>query len=337
MKVLVTGGAGYIGSHTVLKLLEEGHEVIVIDNLSNSSEEALKRVKKITGKDLTFHEEDLLNKEAVGQILSTHKIDSVIHFAGLKAVGESVNKPLEYYDNNITSTLILCELMREHDIKNIVFSSSATVYGDPHKVPITEEFPLSATNPYGRTKLFIEYILKDLYVADDSWNIALLRYFNPVGAHKSGLIGEDPNDIPNNLMPYISQVAVGKLEKLFVFGDDYPTHDGTGVRDYIHVVDLALGHLKALEKLNQKPGLVVYNLGTGNGYSVLDMVKAFEKASGQDVPYQIVSRRAGDIASCYADPSKAEEELGWKATRGVKQMCEDAWRWQSNNPNGYKD
>lgn len=336
MNVLVTGGAGYIGSHTVLELLNEGHDVIVIDNLSNSSEEALNRVKKITGKDLTFYNEDLLNKKAVEHIFSENNIDSVIHFAGYKAVGESVAKPLKYYDNNITSTLYLCEVMKTHGIKNIVFSSSATVYGDPDNVPITEDFPLSATNPYGRTKLFIEYILKDLHIADESWNIALLRYFNPVGAHKSGLIGEDPNDIPNNLMPYVSQVAVGKLKELSVFGDDYPTHDGTGVRDYIHVVDLAIGHLKALEKLNSNPGLVLYNLGTGHGSSVLDMVKAFEKASGKKIPYKITARRPGDIAECYADPAKAERELGWKATRDIDEMCEDTWRWQSQNPDGYK-
>lgn len=336
MNVLVTGGAGYIGSHTVLELLNENHNVIVVDNLSNSSEEALRRVEKITGKPPVFYEEDLLNKQAIDQIFEAHKIDSVIHFAGYKAVGESVEQPLKYYENNITSTLILCELMKKHGVKDIVFSSSATVYGDPHEVPITEDFPLSATNPYGRTKLFIEYILKDLHVADNSWNIALLRYFNPVGAHKSGLIGEDPNDIPNNLMPYISQVTVGKLKQLSVFGDDYPTPDGTGVRDYIHVVDLAIGHLKALEKLASNPGLVVYNLGTGKGSSVLDMVKAFEKASGKEVPYKIAPRRPGDIAACYADPSKAENELGWTAKRGIEEMCEDTWRWQSHNPNGYK-
>ncbi|MTI88048.1 MAG: UDP-glucose 4-epimerase GalE [Balneolaceae bacterium] len=336
MNVLVTGGAGYIGSHTVLELLNEGHEVIVVDNLSNSSEESLRRVKDITGKDLTFYQQDLLNKKALDQIFSDHFIDSVIHFAGYKAVGESVEKPMKYYYNNLTSTLYLCEIMKKHQVKNIVFSSSATVYGDPETVPITEDFPLSATNPYGRTKLFIEYILKDLYQSENSWNVALLRYFNPVGAHKSGLIGEDPNDIPNNLMPYISQVAVGKLEQLSVFGDDYPTPDGTGVRDYIHVVDLAIGHLKALEKLNSDPGLVIYNLGTGKGSSVLDMIKAFEKASGKKVPYTITERRSGDIASCYADPSKAEKELGWTAKRGVQEMCRDAWRWQSKNPEGYQ-
>ncbi|HET8864949.1 MAG TPA: UDP-glucose 4-epimerase GalE [Gracilimonas sp.] len=336
MNVLVTGGAGYIGSHTVLELLNDGHEVIVIDNLSNSSKESLRRVKDITGKDLTLFKEDLLNKEQVNKIFSDHDIDSVIHFAGFKAVGESVAKPLMYYDNNITGTINLCEVMKKHGVKNIVFSSSATVYGDPQKVPITEDSPLSATNPYGRTKLFIENILKDLHIADDSWNIALLRYFNPIGAHKSGLIGEDPNDIPNNLMPYISQVAVGKLNELAVFGDDYPTHDGTGVRDYIHVVDLAIGHLKALDKLNSDPGLLVYNLGTGKGSSVLDMVKAFEEASGKKIPYKVTPRRPGDIAECYADPTKAEHELGWKATRGIKEMCEDTWRWQSKNPDGYE-
>lgn len=336
MKVFVTGGAGYIGSHTVLELLTAGHDVIVIDNLSNSSYEAIKRVERITSKEVTFYEEDLLNKQAVQKIFKEHEIDSVIHFAGYKAVGESVAKPLMYYNNNITSTLILCEVMKEFGVHNLVFSSSATVYGDPETVPITEDFPLSATNPYGRTKLFIEYILKDLHVSDSSWNISLLRYFNPVGAHKSGLIGEDPNDIPNNLMPYISQVAVGKLEKLSVFGGDYPTADGTGVRDYIHVVDLAVGHLKALEKLESNPGLIVHNLGTGKGSSVLDMVKAFENASGKKVPYEITDRRPGDIAECYADPTKAENELNWKAERNITQMCEDTWRWQSKNPNGYK-
>jgi UDP-glucose 4-epimerase len=335
MNVLVTGGAGYIGSHTIVELQNEGHEVIVIDNFSNSSKESLKRVKEITGKDLSLYDDDLLDKEAVDSIFKKHEIDSVIHFAGYKAVGESVSKPMMYYDNNLGSTIILCEAMKKHGVRNIVFSSSATVYGDPHKVPITEDFPLSATNPYGRTKLFIEYILKDLHIANSSWNIALLRYFNPVGAHKSGRIGEDPNDIPNNLMPFVSQVAVGKRDKLSVFGDDYPTTDGTGVRDYIHVVDLALGHLKALEKLESNPGLVVYNLGTGKGTSVLEMVKAFEEASGKKVPYKITARRPGDIASCFADSAKANNELDWKAQRGIKEMCEDAWRWQSQNPNGY--
>lgn len=335
MNILVTGGAGYIGSHTVLELLNQGDEVIVIDNLSNSKEEALNRVEKITGNSVTFYQTDLLEREALDKIFEQHEIDSVIHFAGYKAVGESVSKPLSYYHNNITGTLYLCEAMKKHGVFNLVFSSSATVYGDPHEVPIKENFPLSATNPYGRTKLFIEEILRDLNIADDSWNIALLRYFNPVGAHKSGRIGEDPNDIPNNLMPYITQVAVEKLDQLSVFGDDYPTHDGTGVRDYIHVVDLAIGHLKALDKLNKNPGIVTYNLGTGQGYSVLDVVKAFEKASGQNVPYQITDRRPGDIASCYADPAKAEEELGWKANHTLVDMCRDSWRWQSQNPEGY--
>lgn len=335
MAILVTGGAGYIGSHTVLELLELGNEVIVVDNLSNSSKESLNRVESITGKSPIFYEQDLLDRAALENVFSSHKIDSVIHFAGYKAVGESVQKPMMYYQNNLDSTLILCEVMKKFDVKNLVFSSSATVYGDPESVPITEESSLSATNPYGRTKLFIEYILKDLYTSDDSWNIALLRYFNPVGAHKSGLIGEDPNDIPNNLMPYVSQVAVGKLKQLSVFGDDYPTPDGTGVRDYIHVVDLALGHLKAIDKLRSAPGLVIYNLGTGKGTSVLDMIKAFENASGKTVDYKIGPRRSGDIATCYADPAKAEKELGWKAERGIKEMCEDAWKWQSENPNGY--
>lgn len=337
MTTLVTGGAGYIGSHTVLELLSIGHQVIVVDNLSNSSQESLHRVASITGKSPVFYEVDLLDKVKLDAIFQNHDIDSVIHFAGYKAVGESVQKPMMYYQNNIDSTLILCETMKKHGVTNIVFSSSATVYGDPETVPITEESPLSATNPYGRTKLFIEYILRDLYVSDNTWNIALLRYFNPVGAHKSGLIGEDPNDIPNNLMPFVSQVAVGKLEQLSVFGNDYPTPDGTGVRDYIHVVDLAIGHLKAIEKLEEDPGLVIYNLGTGKGTSVLDMVKAFEKASGKKVPYKIASRRPGDIATCYADPAKAEKELKWKAERGIEEMCNDAWKWQSENPNGYNN
>ncbi len=335
MNILVTGGAGYIGSHTVVELLESGHEVIVVDNLSNSKKEALDRVEDITGKKLLFYETDLLNRRQLEKVFASHHIDAVIHFAGYKAVGESVAKPLEYYHNNITSTIILCDIMRKHNVRNIVFSSSATVYGDPDKVPIKEDFPVTATNPYGRTKLFIEYILRDLHVSDEEWNIALLRYFNPVGAHESGRIGEDPNDIPNNLMPYITQVAVGKLGKLSVFGDDYPTPDGTGVRDYIHVVDLADGHLKALNKLQENPGVVTYNLGTGEGYSVLDVVKAFEEASGQDIPYEITGRRPGDVASCYADPTKAEKELGWKAERGLQDMCRDSWRWQRENPEGY--
>jgi UDP-glucose 4-epimerase len=335
MRILVTGGAGYIGSHTCVELLNAGYEVIVVDNLSNSKEESIKRVQKITGKKLTFHKVDLLDKKALSAIFAKSKIDSVIHFAGLKAVGESVQIPLKYYHNNVTGTLILCEVMNEHKVKNIVFSSSATVYGDPHKVPITEDFPLSATNPYGRSKLMIEDILRDLYKADNTLNIAILRYFNPVGSHKSGSIGESPNDIPNNLMPYIAQVAVGKLSALNVFGNDYPTIDGTGVRDYIHVVDLAIGHLNALKKLESKPGIVTYNLGTGRGFSVLEMIKAFEKASGRNVPYKITARRPGDIAACYADPSKAKNEIGWSADRDIDEMCADVWRWQSANPNGY--
>lgn len=337
MHVLVTGGAGYIGSHTCLELLEAGHTVTVVDNLSNSKEESLKRVAELTGKSVTFQHVDLLDKAALQRVFagSETPFDTVIHFAGLKAVGESVEKPLWYYHNNLTGTLVLCEVMAEYGVKSIVFSSSATVYGDPASVPILEDFPLSCTNPYGRTKLMIEEILQDLNVSDDEWNVALLRYFNPVGAHKSGRIGEDPNGIPNNLMPYVSQVAVGKLERVTVFGDDYPTHDGTGVRDYIHVVDLALGHVRAIEKLMEKPGVVIYNLGTGQGYSVLDMIKAFSEASGREVPYVISGRRAGDIAACYADPAKAKRELNWVAERGVKEMCEDTWRWQTANPNGY--
>ncbi|MFQ9510437.1 MAG: UDP-glucose 4-epimerase GalE, partial [Lachnospiraceae bacterium] len=320
MAVLVTGGAGFIGSHTCVELLESGYEVVVVDNLCNSSEESLTRVQEITGKTLKFYEADLLDKDAINDIFEKESIDSVIHFAGLKAVGESVQKPLEYYYNNITGTLILCDVMRGHGVKKIVFSSSATVYGNPKTVPIKEDFPLSVTNPYGRTKLMLEEIFRDFAVADDEWDIVLLRYFNPIGAHKSGKIGEDPKGIPNNLLPYISQVAVGKLERLGVFGNDYPTHDGTGVRDYIHVVDLAKGHVKAIEKIKEKTGVVTYNLGTGVGYSVLDMVKAFEKASGAKVPYEIKPRRAGDIPVCYADPTKAKKELGWSATMGIEEM-----------------
>ncbi len=336
MKILVTGGAGYIGSHTCIELLNNNYDVVVVDNLCNSSKESLNRVKSITGKEVIFYEQDILDETALAVIFSDHKIDAVIHFAGLKAVGESVEMPLEYYQTNLTGTLVLFKVMRDHNVKNFVFSSSATVYGDPHTVPITEEFPLSATNPYGRSKLIIEEISHDLFVADKSWNIALLRYFNPVGAHKSGLIGEDPNGIPNNLIPYISQVAVGKREFLSVFGGDYDTPDGTGVRDYIHVVDLARGHIKALEKLTNKPGLVVYNLGTGQGYSVIEMVKAIEKASGRKVPYKIVARRPGDIATCFADPAFALQEIHWQAEHGLDEMAEDTWRWQSNNPDGYK-
>lgn len=337
MKILVTGGAGYIGSHACVELLNAGYEVVVLDNLSNSKEEALRRVQEITGKSLKFYKADLLDTEALDTIFKQESIDAVMHFAGLKAVGESVSIPLRYYHNNITGTLLLCEAMQKYGVKNMVFSSSATVYGDPSRVPITEDFPLSATNPYGHTKLMIEQILRDLYISDNNFNIAILRYFNPVGAHKSGLIGEDPKGIPNNLVPYITQVAAGKLDELKVFGNDYPTPDGTGVRDYIHVVDLVLGHLKALDKLMTNPGVVTYNLGTGKGYSVLEMVNAFRKVTGKPIPYRIVDRRHGDIASCYADPSKANKELGWKATRGLEEMCQDAWRWQSNNPNGYED
>jgi UDP-glucose 4-epimerase len=335
MRILVTGGAGYIGSHTCVELLQAGHEIIVVDNLSNSKAESLERVHELTGKTLEFHKIDLLDKQALNGVFDKFPIDSVIHFAGLKAVNESVTIPLRYYHNNVTGTLILCEVMEIHTVKKLVFSSSATVYGDPRKVPIKEDFPLSPTNPYGHSKLMIEEILRDVHRADEAWNIALLRYFNPVGAHPSGRIGEDPNGIPNNLLPYIAQVAVGKLPKLSVFGNDYPTQDGTGVRDYIHVVDLALAHIRALEKLSSDPGIVTYNLGTGRGYSVLEMVTAFEKASGRTIPFEIVGRRSGDVASCYADPSKANRELDWTAKRGIEEMCWDMWRWQSSNPNGY--
>jgi len=337
MKILVTGGAGYIGSHTCVELLEAGYEVIVVDNLSNSNEEALKRVKEITGKNLKFYKIDLIDKQALEKVFRENEINAVIHFAGLKAVGESVKVPMKYYHNNILSTVVLCEVMKTFNVSNLVFSSSATVYGNPHKVPITEEFPLSCTNPYGRTKLFIEDILRDLYASDNSFNIAILRYFNPIGAHVSGRIGEDPNGIPNNLVPYISQVAVGKLKELRIFGSDYKTIDGTGVRDFIHVVDLAQGHLRALEKLESKPGVVTYNLGTGKGYSVLQMVAAFAKASGKEIAYKLVERRPGDIAECYSDPLKAERELGFRAKKTVNDMCSDSWRWQYNNPNGYID
>lgn len=336
MSVLVTGGAGYIGSHTVIQLLENNKNVVIVDNFSNSNPIVLDRIKQITNKDFKFYEIDTTNQDELEIVFKENNIDSVIHFAAYKAVGESVAKPLEYYTNNIVNTLSVLNLMKKYDVKKFVFSSSATVYGDPHTCPITEDFPLSTTNPYGATKLMIEDMLRDISKADSTFNIAILRYFNPVGAHSSGLIGEDPNDIPNNLMPYVSQVAVGKLEQLSVFGNDYNTPDGTGVRDYIHVVDLANGHLKALDKLDTNCGLVTYNLGTGNGYSVLDMVKAFSEASGRDVAYKIVDRRPGDVAMCYADPTKANEELGWEAKYGIKEMCEDAWRWQSSNPNGYK-
>ncbi|MEO1940851.1 MAG: UDP-glucose 4-epimerase GalE [Candidatus Thioglobus sp.] len=335
MNILVTGGAGYIGSHTCIELINAGYKVVVVDNLCNSSLESLKRVESIVDCNIPFHEVDVRDKQALTHVFEQYSIDGVIHFAGLKAVGESVEKPIEYYDTNVGGTFILAEVMREFDCKTFVFSSSATVYGDPHTVPIKEDFPLSVTNPYGRSKLMIEEFLRDVFVADKNWRIALLRYFNPVGAHKSGLIGEDPNDIPNNLIPYISQVAVGKLEKLSVFGGDYDTLDGTGVRDYIHVVDLAKGHVKALQVLKDKPQVLTVNLGTGKGYSVLDIVKAFERASDKSVPYQIVGRRPGDIAICYADPAYAIEILDWKAEHELDEMCEDAWRWQSQNPNGY--
>ncbi len=335
--ILVTGGTGYIGSHTVLQLLDAAFEVIILDNFSNSSDESLKRVEKITGKQAKLYEGDIRDAELLHTIFKSHNIDGVIHFAGLKAVGESVELPLKYYENNVYGTLNLCKVMSEHGVKNIVFSSSATVYGDPIELPLHENLPTGTpTNPYGQSKLMVELMLKDLYKADNEWNIVLLRYFNPAGAHPSGLIGEDPNGIPNNLMPFITQVATGKREFLSVFGDDYDTPDGTGVRDYIHVDDLANGHLKALNKLNQKAGLVTYNLGTGQGYSVLEMVTNFEKASGQKVPYKITPRRSGDVAACYADPKLAAEELGWTAEKGLKEMCEDSWRWQSTNPNGYK-
>ncbi|MDR7079570.1 UDP-glucose 4-epimerase [Neobacillus niacini] len=336
MAILVTGGAGYIGSHTCVELLNDGYEIIILDNYSNSKPEALDRVKDITGRGFKVYEVDLLDRMGLEDVFSNNNIEAVIHFAGLKAVGESVSIPLHYYHNNITGTLILCEVMKKYGVMNLVFSSSATVYGMPDRVPITEDFPLGATNPYGRTKLMIEEILRDLFVSDNSWSIALLRYFNPIGAHESGMIGEDPNGIPNNLMPYITQVAVGKLKELQVFGNDYPTIDGTGVRDYIHVVDLANGHLKALDKVISSNGVEAFNLGTGTGYSVIEMVSAFERASGMKVPYGIVDRRPGDVGVCYANPSKAKNELGWVAESGIEEMCRDSWRWQAKNPNGYE-
>lgn len=338
MKILVTGGAGFIGSHTVVELQEAGYDVVVMDNLSNSSEKSLERVQKITGKAVPFYKADILDREALEQIFSEQEIGAVIHFAGLKAVGESVEKPWEYYENNIAGTLTLVDVMRKHNVKNIIFSSSATVYGNPAFIPITEECPKGqCTNPYGWTKSMLEQILSDIQKADPEWNVILLRYFNPIGAHKSGTIGENPNGIPNNLMPYITQVAVGKRQELGVFGNDYNTHDGTGVRDYIHVVDLAQGHVKALKKIEENAGLKIYNLGTGVGYSVLDVVKNFEDATGVKIPYSIKPRRAGDIDSCYADASLAKKELGWEAKYGIREMCEDSWRWQKNNPNGYDE
>ncbi|MBM6896272.1 UDP-glucose 4-epimerase GalE [Pseudoflavonifractor capillosus] len=338
MSILVSGGAGYIGSHTCVELIQAGYEIVVVDNFVNSCPEAIHRVEQITGTSIPFVEADLCDAAAVEQLFTQHpEIDSVIHFAGLKAVGESVAKPLEYYTNNLTSTLVLLNAMRAHNVKNFVFSSSATVYGDPDTVPINEDFPTGGTtNPYGTTKLFIEQILKDYCKADPTLNVAVLRYFNPIGAHESGLIGEDPNGIPNNLVPYIAQVAVGKLEKLHVFGGDYPTPDGTGVRDYIHVVDLARGHVAAIQKVSQNCGLFICNLGTGKGYSVLDILHAYEKACGKELPYVMDPRRPGDIAACYADPQKALDEMGWKAQYGIEEMCASSWKWQSGNPNGYK-
>ncbi len=335
-KILVTGGAGYIGTHTCIELLAAGYELVVVDNLSNSKPEALARVQKISGKTVTFHQVDIRDRAGLRDVFKQHQVQSVIHFAGLKSVGESVAQPLRYYDNNVSGTVALCEVMAEFGVRNMVFSSSATVYGDPHAMPIREDFPVGGTtNPYGTSKLMIEQILRDLQSSDSAWRIAILRYFNPVGAHISGLIGEDPNGIPNNLMPFISQVAVRRRDCLQVFGGDYPTTDGSGVRDYIHVVDLAKGHVAALDYLVKNEGLLTVNLGTGRGYSVLEMVKAFELASGVKIPYQIVERRAGDIACCYADPALAKEKLGWSAEMGVEQMCEDSWRWQSQNPEGY--
>ena len=336
MAILVTGGAGYIGSHTVIELQSAGYDVVVLDNLSNSSKESLKRVEEITGKPVKFYEADIRDREALEDVFAKEKIDSCIHFAGLKAVGESVQKPWEYYDNNISGTLTLVDVMRKHNAKNIIFSSSATVYGDPAFVPITEECPKGqCTNPYGWTKSMLEQVLTDIQKADPEWNVILLRYFNPIGAHKSGKIGENPNGIPNNLMPYVTQVAVGKLPYLNVFGNDYPTPDGTGVRDYIHVVDLAKGHVKAIKKIEEKVGLGIYNLGTGKGYSVLDIVKNFEQASGVKIPYEIKERRAGDVAECYSSAEKAKKELDWEAQYDIQEMCADSWRWQSQNPNGY--
>lgn len=337
MKILVTGGAGFIASHTNVELLNAGYEVVIVDNLINSSKKSIDRVEELTGKKITFYEEDLLNEKALDDIFDKEKIDSVIHFAALKAVGESCEIPLRYFDNNLTGTLNLLKVMEKHNVKSLVFSSSATVYGKPKTVPIKEDFPLSVSNPYGRTKLITEDMLRDIYKSDNGWNIAILRYFNPIGAHESGRIGENPNGIPNNLLPYIAKVAAGQLECVNVFGDDYDTPDGTGVRDYIHISDLAEGHIKALQKLSEHPGLVTYNLGTGVGYSVLEIIKSFEKACGKKIPYKIAPRRAGDIDMCYADPLKAKEELGWEAARGIDKMCEDAWRWQVQNPNGYEE
>ncbi len=337
MTILVTGGAGYIGSHTCVELLEAGYSVAVVDNLSNSKAASIERVQQLTGKSVNFHRVDILDKSALSAVFDTCDIQAVIHFAGFKAVGESVAFPLRYYQNNIVSTLTLCDVMAAHNVRNMVFSSSATIYGDPSHMPVTEDFPIHPTNPYGRTKAMIEDMLRDIYLADPAWNIALLRYFNPVGAHPSGRIGEDPNDIPSNLLPYITQVAVGRLTELKVFGNDYPTPDGTGVRDFIHVTDLAAGHIDALKKLASAPGIVTYNLGTGRGYSVLELITAFEKITGRRIPYQIVARRPGDVAISYADPSRANREMGWTAMCSLEDICRDAWNWQSQNPNGYPD
>ena len=336
MKILVTGGAGYIGSHTCVELLEAGYQVVIVDNLDNSSEVAVKRIQEITGKEVSFYQEDIANKEALDSIFKKEKVDAVIHFAGLKAVGESVQKPIEYYENNISGTLTLVDVMRHYNVKNIIFSSSSTVYGEPETMPITESCPKgTCTNPYGWTKWMLEQILMDIQKADPEWNVILLRYFNPIGAHESGRIGEDPKGIPNNLLPYVAQVAVGKLEKLGVFGNDYPTPDGTGVRDYIHVVDLAKGHVASLDKIKEQCGCKIYNLGTGKGYSVLDVVHAFEKACGKEIPYEIKPRRAGDIATCYCNPAKAKAALGWEAKYGIEEMVRDSWNWQRQNPEGY--
>ncbi|MFP7200018.1 UDP-glucose 4-epimerase GalE [Lysinibacillus halotolerans] len=337
MAILVTGGAGYIGSHAAVELLGHGYEIVIVDNLSNSHIEAVNRIKELSGKEFPFYQIDLMDRASLDEVFKKHQFEAVMHFAGLKAVGESVQIPLKYYQNNITGTLNLVEVMAENDVKKLVFSSSATVYGYPETVPIDESFPLSVTNPYGRTKLMVEDILRDLHQSDSTWKIALLRYFNPIGAHVSGRIGESPVGIPNNLMPYITQVAIGRREKLNVYGNDYNTSDGTGVRDYIHVVDLVLGHIKALEYLDKNDGIETFNLGTGTGYSVLELVHAFEAATGKDIPYEIVDRRAGDVAICYANPAKAEKLLGWKAEKTLQQMCEDSWRWQVNNPVGYED
>lgn len=337
MTILVTGGAGYIGSHTAVELLQSGYDIVIVDNFCNSHPEVLNRIQSLTGKTPVFYEADVRDAAALAHIFQCHEIQSVIHFAGLKAVGESTRLPLKYYQNNIAATLTLCEVMQQNNVFDLVFSSSATVYGDPHTVPINESFPLSATNPYGRSKLMVEDILRDVAKADPRWGIVLLRYFNPVGAHASGSMGEDPNGIPNNLLPFISQVAIGRLSQLSVFGSDYPTPDGTGVRDYIHVVDLAIGHIKAIERIKRERGVLTYNLGTGQGYSVLEMIQAFEKASDKQISYQIMDRRPGDIAECWADPAYAANDLGWKAERGLQDMMQDTWRWQSKNPYGYKE